>query len=624
MVRLRVSETVRSTLSQLDPRRSLGAAAVWLIIALAVSFSIAAAIWVGSIARRNVLEQHVRRLSLETDQLSTELSQALAARLDAVRSARAMSRATGRGPNDLRSVFEYLVASYPRLDWIAIADAQGIIVASNGAPMAGADATASPWVSAGRQGLWLGVSEPAAHPPVTSSGDVTSLGDVAIPLRDDSNGSVGVIAAHVRWRRAVHHPERLTDEPDPRTTTEVYVIDRAGVVLLGASNWIGKRWPGVTVPGEAAATVSEAADQGADTPQFERLPDGRRVLISRSALSATDEVTSLGWRVQLSEPNERVFQRANALALRILWVSLCLGVITSALGTVGARHLTRRLKRLALSVANVSHEASQIEVPKGGDEIARLGHAFAKLLEELAQERNELERRVAVRTREVERLADESRYAAIVRERLKIARDLHDTLAHSMMAILSEIRFLRKLQAREPKALTKELARAESIAQAGLEEARDAITQMRVTAVRESGLGPALAVMFERFMNLTGISGNFHADDAASRFGDERAETLVRIAQEALRNIERHSKATHVILRLESGDETVLELRIEDNGIGFDPLQIPPGHFGIVGLREQADLIGAQLDIQSKPEGGMRVRVVLGLLPTIFKPWEVA
>ncbi len=447
---------------------------------------------------------------------------------------------------------------------------------------------------------------------------------MAIPLRDDSNATVGVIAAHVRWRRAAHHVERLTDEPDPRTTTEVYVIDRAGVVLLGANNWIGKQWPGVALAGAAAASVSEAAAQGVDTPQFERLPDGRRVLISRSALSATDEVTSLGWRVQLSEPNERVFQRANALAMRILWVSLCLGVITSALGTLGARHLTRRLKRLAVSVANVSHEASRIEVPEGADEVACLGQAFAKLLDELAQERNELERRVAVRSREVERLADESRYAAIVRERLKIARDLHDTLAHSMMAMLSEIRFLRKLQARDPKALTKELARAESIAQAGLEEARGAITQMRVTAVRESGLGPALALMFERFMNLTGISGDFHADDAASRFGDERAETLVRIAQETLRNIERHSRATHVVLRLESSDEAILELRIEDNGIGFDPLQIPPGHFGIIGLREQADLIGAQLDIQSKPEGGTRVRVVLGLLPTIFKPWEAA
>jgi signal transduction histidine kinase len=533
-----------------------------------------------------------------------------------------MSRATGRGPDDLRAVFEYLVANYPRLDWIAIADAQGLIIASSGAPSPGADARDLPWVSAGLQGLWLGVSDPTAHPPVISSGDFTNLGDVAIPLRDESNGIVGVIAARVRWRRAAHHPERLTDEPDPRTTTEVYVIDGAGIVLMGGNNWIGKRWPGVPVPGGPAAGGNEATDQGADTPQFERLPDGRRVLISRAALSATDDLTSLGWRVQLSEPNERVFQRANALALRILWVSLCLGVITSALGTVGARHLTRRLKRLALSVANVTREASQIEVPTGGDEVARLGHAFAKLLEELAQERNELERRVAVRTREVERLADESRYAAIVRERLKIARDLHDTLAHSMMAILSEIRFLRKLQAREPKALTKELARAESIAQAGLEEARGAITQMRVTAVRESGLGPALAVMFERFMNLTGISGNFHADDAASRFGDERAETLVRIAQETLRNIERHSKATQVVLRLESGDEGILELCIEDNGIGFDPPKVPAGHFGIVGLREQADLIGAQLDIQSSPDGGTRVRVVLSLLPAIFKPWD--
>ena len=85
--------------------------------------------------------------------------------------------------------------------------------------------------------------------------------------------------------------------------------------------------------------------------------------------------------------------------------------------------------------------------------LAQLGSAFAKILGDLQQERSELERRVAVRTREVERLAEESRYAAIVRERLNIARDLHDTLAHSMMAILSEIRFLRRLQSRDPAAV---------------------------------------------------------------------------------------------------------------------------------------------------------------------------
>jgi len=60
---------------------------MWLIIALAVTFSISAAVWVGVIARETVLQQHIRRLSLETDQLSSDLGQALAARVDPVRAA---------------------------------------------------------------------------------------------------------------------------------------------------------------------------------------------------------------------------------------------------------------------------------------------------------------------------------------------------------------------------------------------------------------------------------------------------------------------------------------------------------------------------------------------------------
>lgn len=582
----------------LDPRRSLGAAAIWLIIGLAMTFSLAAALWVGHIARQNVLEQHVRRLSLETDQLGTDLSQALVARLDAVRSAGAAA--------DARRVFDKLQAEYPHLEWLAAADAQGVVVASRAPEGGGAEATIRAWATAGLSGLWLGVADPNVRAISPSSEVATDLGDVAIPVRDKANRAIGVILSHVSWRRAANHPERLTDEPN--IITEVSVVDKSGLVLLGPSQLVGKPWPGVV----------ERAGEGVNAPRFERLPDGRRVLIASSLLSATDEINALGWRVQLSDPNERVFQRANAVALRILEVSLFLGVVTCVLGIVGARHLTRRLQRLAVSVSNVGPDSSGIEVPRGADEVARLGEAFSKLLEELALERGELERRVAVRTREVERLADESRYAAIVRERLRIARDLHDTLAHSMMAILSEIRFLRRLQDRDPKALAKELARAETIAHEGLQEARSAITQMRVTAVRESGLGPALAKVFERFVNSTGITGEFKADDAAARFGDERAEILVRMAQEILRNIERHAKATQVSLRLSSDGDTTLALQIEDNGVGFEPQEIPAGHFGILGLREQAELIGAQFDIRSQTEQGTLVRVVLQLSPVVF------
>ena len=425
----------------------------------------------------------------------------------------------------------------------------------------------------------------------------------------------------MRWPRAAHHPERLTDEPDPRTTTEVCLLDEAGIVLLGPTPWQGKPWPGVLLASGTLSWNAEDVAHGNEAPQFEQLPDGRRVLVARSALAGSDEITSLGWQVRLIEPKMRVFQRADALALQILWVSLCLGVVTAVIGIFAAQKLTRRLKRLAVSVAQVGAEpAVRIEVPEGTDEVAHLGQAFAKLLGQLSLERAELERRVAVRTREVERLAQESRYAAIVRERLAIARDLHDTLAHSMMAILSEIRFLRKLHTRDPHALTTELARAEVIAHEGLQEARRAITQVRATAVRETGLGPALEEVFERFLNLTGLGGDFHADAAAAAFGDERAETIIRMAREALRNVERHARATRVVMRLQAIDDSSLELRIEDNGVGFDPRAVPPGHYGLVGLREQAALIDAQLDIHSFPNEGTTLRVLLRLPPIVFTP----
>jgi signal transduction histidine kinase len=621
-----IADTLRSILANIDPRRSLGASAMWLIVALAITFSIAAAVWVGRIARENVLQQHIRRLSLETDQLSSDLGQALSARLGAVRAAGSMVPATNAPgqPTGLSAVFDELVSAYPQLDWIAIADSNGTVVRSNNALHQGDNVAVSPWFAAGLRGPWLGVIGQTSNVGTLPAANATELGDVAIPLREAGGGIRGVIAAHVSWRRAAHHPERLTDEPDPRAATEAYVLDRDGVVLVGPDNLQHKPWNGIPVNDGSPFADAPQGSPFADAPQFERLSDGRRVLVARSLLSAGSEIASLGWQVQLSEPNERVYQRADALELRILWVSMCLGAATALLGILGARHLTRRLKRLTLSVASVGQDgAARIEIPRGVDEVAQLGRAFADILGALQQERSELERRVAVRTREVERLAEESRYAAIVRERLKIARDLHDTLAHSMMAMLSEIRFLRRLQIRDPAALSDELARAEKLAHEGLQEARTAITQMRVNAVRETGLGPALAMTFERFINRTGLTGDFNADEIAARFGDERAETILRMAQEALRNVERHAGATRVTVRLQSND-AVLQLWIEDNGIGFDPDALRPGHYGIVGLREQAELIGAELRIDSKPNEGTAFHLSLRLSPIAFNAAEPA
>ena len=91
--------------------------------------------------------------------------------------------------------------------------------------------------------------------------------------------------------------------------------------------------------------------------------------------------------------------------------------------------------------------------------------------------------------------------------------------------------------------------------------------------------------------------------------GDERAEAILRIAEEALRNVERHARATLAWMTLRSVAGTHLELCIRDNGVGFDPRTVPAGHFGLVGLREQAQLIGAQLEIASAPGSGTSLRL---------------
>ena len=233
----------------------------------------------------------------------------------------------------------------------------------------------------------------------------------------------------------------------------------------------------------------------------------------------------------------------------------------------------------------------------------------------------ELDARVAERTARIERMAEETRHAAIARERLRLARELHDTLAHSLMALLTQIRLIRKLRdVLEPAELNEELARAEEVAATGLAEARAAITQMRHNSVRDEGLGAALQQLVRRFRTRSGIDAALRADTQAAGMADERAETVFRIVEEALTNVERHANAkkVRVVLRwLQSSpvdqmhwnpeEPACARVEIVDDGVGFDPATPCPGHYGLRGIREQAELIQARFELHSRPGAGTRV-----------------
>ena len=352
----------------------------------------------------------------------------------------------------------------------------------------------------------------------------------------------------------------------------------------------------------------------------ERLADGSRYLVARAKPEASDALHALGWRVVVLQPLRDATQRARILQRQITAVLLGSGLIAALFGVLLARRVTRDLDAIARSADAVRTGATQqISVPRGRNEAARLGRALDELLISLQRERSalqalnaDLDQRVVARTREVERLAEQARYAAVVRERLKLARDLHDTLAHSMMAMLTEIRLLKRLSTTNPAALAEELTHAEEAAHQGLKEARAAIAQLRFNPVRDVGFAAAMGDFVKLFVERTGIAVDFTSEAQPGTFADETGETLFRIAEEAMRNVERHSGATHVAIALSKlpGNHG-LTLTIADNGVGFDAQAVNPGHYGLVGLREQAQLIGAVITIDSTQQQGTTISVTL-------------
>lgn len=618
----------------MDPRRSLAIAIGWLVVALSLTIAATAAWWLGAMARTSLLQQHGRQLALTTDQWAAELELALSSRLQSVQALATLlgARLRPETARVLRMTLRELQSTYPEFEWIGLADAQGKVLAATGGLLEGDSIAERRGFVPGLQAAWIGAVQdgitPLMHLHRLSRSDARRFVRLVVPVRDARGHAIGVLSAELNLRWVQNYAQGLREILQRHDFAQAWVLDGESVIVVGPEALQGQHWASESVDDRAFADAPPPVpgDHVRDTvPAIESLADGQAVLVARAQARAGSVLQTLGWRVQLVEPAEHAYQRADRLWIQILWMSLGLGAGAALSGVLIARHLTRRLTALTVSVQRVGlGQAQDIQVPAGVDEVARLGAAFAHVLSALQRERRELralsaelEQRVALRTREIERLAEETRYAAVVRERLKIARDLHDTLAHSMMAMLAQVRLLKKLHTHDPAALPDELAHAEQAAHQGLKEARAAIAQLRFNAVRDVGLGAALADAIKHFSERTGLVVDFSSAPRPASLADARAETLFRIFEEALRNIERHAKASVVKVILLDTRDGQLELSIEDNGVGFDAAASYPGHYGLLGLREQAQLIGAELTIHSAPRAGTTVRLALRLLPDL-------
>ena len=195
---------------------------------------------------------------------------------------------------------------------------------------------------------------------------------------------------------------------------------------------------------------------------------------------------------------------------------------------------------------------------------------------------------------------------ATSRERNRLARELHDTLAHSLAGLTVQLEALRTLLAHDPAEAQQAVDDISSLARQGLEKSRQAIQSLRADPVETLGLVGALQDMLRAFQARTGVQTDLSVAGQKPDLTDDEAQSLFRIAEEALTNVERHAAARQVTVRLAFGADRV-DLVIQDDGAGFDPAGVDPDRYGLTGMRERAAMIDAALEVSSRPGGGTQV-----------------
>jgi signal transduction histidine kinase/outer membrane protein assembly factor BamB len=220
----------------------------------------------------------------------------------------------------------------------------------------------------------------------------------------------------------------------------------------------------------------------------------------------------------------------------------------------------------------------------------------------------ELERQVRDRTKEIERLFEKTKELAVVEERNRLARELHDSAKQKAFAALAQLGTANGLLKKNPKAAMKPLIEAENLVYEVIEELTFLIQEMYPLALKEKGLAATLREYVFEWEGRTDIQAEVRIDDEQN-LSLEFEQAIFRVVQEALSNVSRHSHAKHVEVVLSYGKDN-LDLVIADNGCGFDPEAKPTG-VGLRSIRERIESLGGVVGIESLPECGTRLTVNL-------------
>jgi two-component system nitrate/nitrite sensor histidine kinase NarX len=200
-------------------------------------------------------------------------------------------------------------------------------------------------------------------------------------------------------------------------------------------------------------------------------------------------------------------------------------------------------------------------------------------------------------------LYEDAQTLAVLEERQKLARNLHDAINQSLFSagLIAEV--LPRLWERQPEEARRSLEDLRRLTRGALAEMRSLLVELRPSALTDTDLGDLLRLLGNAFTGRTNVPVVVKATGGGT-LPAEAQVVLYRICQEALNNIAKHARATAVEINV-LHEPGALELHIRDDGRGFDSSEpSPPGHYGLSMMRERAATVGARLTVTSQPGHG--------------------
>ncbi len=332
-------------------------------------------------------------------------------------------------------------------------------------------------------------------------------------------------------------------------------------------------------------------------------------------------------RVTMS-PTNMLAKQLRRFRIELAMAALALAA-SGALAFILARSLIVPLREAIAVLRRIRGGTYLVQLPvTTGGEVGELQASIGEMSVALQESKQDLENKVAERTRDLLASRNEALRAdadkrkliqkvnsIIEDERKSIAVEIHDELNASLIAVRLESQTIQHLAAKAPPGPEVDQIRdkAQAITRLALDlyaNGRRLVRRLRPEVLDMLGLHGAVEEMVNHYRS-AGLDFDFHTEGDFSRLGNELAISAYRIVQEALSNVMKHSDAGFVRVSLVLSDAAgALQIEVQDDGEGFDPALASEG-IGIIGMRERVFALGGSIQVRSTPGAGTLVAIQL-------------